>query len=169
MRSLTNANSAPKPSLGRALCYITSKCTSVIGRSSAPAVQSLSSEVKTVQLTCEHMRGTDLTNACSVTKHLLKNIYLSATCEYTNARCPTSASVVPYPLVEVRNDTAHSNTHGCETCSKTFNTLRNLTEHVQRHMGERSVKCKQCPKAFAVRGDLTQHIQKHERQQNAMS
>lgn len=168
MRSLTNANSAPKPSLGKALCYITSKCTSVIGHSSAPAVQSLSSEVKTVQLTCEHMRGTDLTNACSVTKHLLKNIYLSATCEYTNARCPTNASVVPYPLVEVRNDMAHSNTHGCETCSKTFNTRKNLTARSKAY-GWEVCQMQAMSQTFAVRGDLTQHIQKHERQQNAMS
>lgn len=51
--------------------------------------------------------------------------------------------------------------HGCNLCTKSFITARDLRTHLLKHQGHKPFHCHLCPATFLARGYLADHLQSH--------
>ncbi|EDX16475.1 GD24756 [Drosophila simulans] len=52
----------------------------------------------------------------------------------------------------------------CKVCSKVFNSVAYLKEHMMRHTGEQPFRCTRCYRKFVEEGKYTAHMESHKHQ-----
>jgi len=52
-------------------------------------------------------------------------------------------------------------TYECEICKKRFASKRDVSQHLNRHTGDRPFKCSQCPKSYPDPSNLREHAKVH--------
>ncbi|EDW52947.1 zinc finger protein 771 [Drosophila sechellia] len=52
----------------------------------------------------------------------------------------------------------------CKVCSKVFNSVAYLKEHMMRHTGEQPFRCPRCYRKFVEEGKYTAHMESHKHQ-----
>ncbi|KAH7973629.1 hypothetical protein HPB49_003468 [Dermacentor silvarum] len=75
----------------------------------------------------------------------------------TDAPAP-SKSHKPRPR---RKPSTGKKRHGCNLCTKSFITARDLRTHLLKHQGHKPFHCHLCPATFLARGYLADHLQSH--------